>query len=642
MEKFATARFTRGLAGATLLLVVITCGSPTVPTSRQEGLSTISSGTVEFQRPIGSVTVTVPDPSLSQGDTTTASAVVRSPSGRVLFRNPAWTSSNTNVVTVHPTTGVVQAVAPGTSSIIATVEAKTGQASVIVAAQSPPQVATQLAITTQPGGAVSGVLLAPQPIVQVTDANGALVPSSTASVTATIAGGAGTLAGTTTINAVGGVAAFTNLAINGAGTYTLSFSSTGLTSRTSDALAISQHGVASQLAFTSQPVTTSAGQVLVVGVTVRDALGNTATSYTGNVSVNITFGTGTSGAILSGITTVAAALGVATFSGLSIAQAGTGYSLSANATGLAGSASAPFNVTPAVASNEPADPGMGYLWSDNFDRYGSVQHMDAQGSGCGVGTPGYQILGPTNPSAFSFFGQLTDAGVNTQAEACNIAATHPEFGLTTGRSGSGIALRGNVRGGIGETGITWRSPNNPRMIGTYTGTLIMQYWFRLSVNAPVGAVGYKWWMMWYKNDPNSSRIQVSPVGGPSARWAINSGMFDGNSSGYGYQYQGPFWDHAAGKLNDGNWHRWTVTYRPNTSYNYPSAGSRNGLLQVWVDAIQIIDVSAAGVATGHCTNADLDKISTLQIDRFTFIGTLNDPPSNFTVDIDDFKVWNVP
>src|SRR5207247_1691204 len=53
---------------------------------------------------------------------------------------------------------------------------------------------------------------------------------------------------------------------------------------------------------------------------------------------------------LSGTKTVAAVAGVAAFPGLSINQAGGGYTLSATAPGLTAATSAPFDITAALAS----------------------------------------------------------------------------------------------------------------------------------------------------------------------------------------------------------------------------------------------------------------------------------------------------
>jgi hypothetical protein len=89
---------------------------------------------------------------------------------------------------------------------------------------------------TQPGNGQAGQPLAPQPVVRVVDANGAVVPAYTGPVTLAFGtnAGAGVLGGTITLNAVNGVATFTNLFVNAAGNgYTLIASSGGLTTATS-------------------------------------------------------------------------------------------------------------------------------------------------------------------------------------------------------------------------------------------------------------------------------------------------------------------------------------------------------------------------------------------------------------------------
>ena len=107
--------------------------------------------------------------------------------------------------------------------------------------------------------------------------------------------------------------------------------------------------VATKLAFTVQPGTAAAGAAIApVQVAIQDASGNTVTSATTGVTVAL--GTKPSGASLSGTVTVAALNGVATFSTLSVNTVGTGYTLTAFASGLSGATSASFNVTPCVAT----------------------------------------------------------------------------------------------------------------------------------------------------------------------------------------------------------------------------------------------------------------------------------------------------
>src|SRR6185369_1034119 len=92
------------------------------------------------------------------------------------------------------------------------------------------------------GGAQAGSPLSPQPVVQVQEANSTLVPAYNGPVTITFGtnAGAGTLGGTPTVNAVNGVATFTDLFVNTAGNgYTLTASASGLSSATSAPLNVS-------------------------------------------------------------------------------------------------------------------------------------------------------------------------------------------------------------------------------------------------------------------------------------------------------------------------------------------------------------------------------------------------------------------
>ena len=74
-------------------------------------------------------------------------------------------------------------------------------------------------------------------------------------------------------------------------------------------------------------------------------LGNTVTTSTASVTLAITSGTGTSGAVLTCTTNPKAAVsGVASFSGCKIDKPGTGYTLTATATGLTSGVTNGFDV----------------------------------------------------------------------------------------------------------------------------------------------------------------------------------------------------------------------------------------------------------------------------------------------------------
>ena len=95
------------------------------------------------------------------------------------------------------------------------------------------------------------------------------------------------------------------------------------------------------LDFAVQPTNTVSSVNFAPSPTVRvlDAFGNLASGST-NVTLAIAPGTGPVGATLAGTATVASVNGVATFSGLSIAKAGTAYQLAATAAGLTSATSA--------------------------------------------------------------------------------------------------------------------------------------------------------------------------------------------------------------------------------------------------------------------------------------------------------------
>jgi uncharacterized protein YjdB len=83
--------------------------------------------------PVATVTVTLGTSSLIAGQTTQATATPRDAQGNVLTgRTVSWSSSNPAVATVGFATGAVAAVAPGTTSISATIDGVIGSASLTV------------------------------------------------------------------------------------------------------------------------------------------------------------------------------------------------------------------------------------------------------------------------------------------------------------------------------------------------------------------------------------------------------------------------------------------------------------------------------------------------------------------------------
>ena len=121
-------------------------------------------------------------------------------------------------------------------------------------------------------------------------------------------------------------------------------------------VAVSRDTVPARLVFTVQPVTTAPNGAITpaIEVTIQDSAGQTVTSFTGMVTLEITDGTGNEDAELSGTTSVAAVAGVARFTDLVIDAPGTGYTLTASAPGLTGATSTPFDIGPAGAAGSTA------------------------------------------------------------------------------------------------------------------------------------------------------------------------------------------------------------------------------------------------------------------------------------------------
>lgn len=210
---------------------------------------------------------------------------------------------------------------------------------------------SMLAFTVQPSGVAAAAPIAPAPAVSAQDAFGNTTPSFVGAVSVALNGGTAgaTLSGTATRNAASGIATFPDLSIDKAGTaYTLTASSPGLASATSSTFDVGS-GQPVSMSFTIQPGGGTAGTPFTPQpvVTLVDAAGNTA-SFSGQVTIAIKSGTGATGAVLGGSSSVAAVNGIATYSGLSVDQAGANYVLTATAAGLSADSS-PFTITPAQA-----------------------------------------------------------------------------------------------------------------------------------------------------------------------------------------------------------------------------------------------------------------------------------------------------
>jgi autotransporter-associated beta strand protein len=205
-------------------------------------------------------------------------------------------------------------------------------------------VASRLAFGQQPSNTLSANPISPAVTVVVQDQFGNKMSGNTSTVALALNGGTFAGGSTTSVQASGGVATFSNLVINASGNYTLTATDGSLTSTVSSGFSVTS---TARLAFTQQPSNSTAGTALAsVNVTVEDSLGNPITGDTSFVTLTLSSGTFAGG---TNTATAQAVNGVATFNSLVIDTVGN-YTLAATDGSFLGATSNSFAISNAGAS----------------------------------------------------------------------------------------------------------------------------------------------------------------------------------------------------------------------------------------------------------------------------------------------------
>ena len=198
---------------------------------------------------------------------------------------------------------------------------------------------SSLEVMTQPGSLVA-VGTPFSVVVQVQDIEGTPTAFSHDSVTIARADG-GPLNGTVTVAAVNGVATFSDLTLDQLGAFRLVVGSatagTGWTSAFNVVPA-----PATQLAFREPHDSIVTNVPFTLSVDAVDSSGRLDPLFSGSVTLSLQ---GSSGTIFGGVLTATAVRGVTTFSGLTIDEMGSGYTIQATCPGLAAGNSQPLFVT---------------------------------------------------------------------------------------------------------------------------------------------------------------------------------------------------------------------------------------------------------------------------------------------------------
>ncbi len=253
---------------------------------------------------------------------------------------------------------------PSTQNDTATVAALDSSNNVIIQGNAPVYVAVSafptvnvtlgdpnaialLVFLSQPANVVAGATESTVAVAQV-DATNNLAINSTQPVTLALSnGGTTTLNGTLTQSPVRGVASFSDLSVNTAGSgYEVTATSNGPAPASSAAFnVVAAAGAPTQVAFTVNPydpMTMNEPFAPAPQVAVEDANGvivNTATD-----AITLSISNNPSGATLSGTTTQNAVGGLATYPDLSINVQGPGFELEATDGNLVPGFSTPFDI----------------------------------------------------------------------------------------------------------------------------------------------------------------------------------------------------------------------------------------------------------------------------------------------------------
>lgn len=309
------------------------------------------------------------------------------------------------------------------------------------AVDAPPASPDRLEFRAAPVRAVAGIALDPAVQVVIRTLDGSIDASSTAAVSlrsrsSTVAD---TLRGTTTVDAVAGVATFPGLVLNRVSADTRLFArASGLTGAESAPLSVA-HGEPVQLVFLSQPTGAVAGQPLpALRIELQDIGGNRVMSANGPVTVAIS--TGPAGAVITGASTADLVSGGASLADVRLPRAGVGYTLTVS---LVGNAAVRSPITRVFTTVPAAPAALTFLAEPTASIAGSpiappvrVAILDALGNtitgsnapislDLAVAPAGTQLLGTASIPAAAGIATYPDIRIDRASASIRLRASSP-------------------------------------------------------------------------------------------------------------------------------------------------------------------------------------------------------------------------
>jgi hypothetical protein len=293
--------------------------------------------------------------------------------------------------------------------------------------------ATRLIFATQPPSRVTAG--APFEVdVTAVDSHGNPDPHFQGSVTLSLGSGSNlhALGGTLTQNAVNGVAAFPGLQLNQTGSgYTLVASGSSLTQDNTGTFVVTAPGVAARLVITTQPpATITAGGSFGLTVAAVDGFGQLDPAFNGIITLAVD-----NGATLGGTFAAQAFLGMASFPGLTLDQAGD-YMLTASAGVLAPATTSSITVNGTAASQLVVGGPTGAV-AVGWPFAVNVLAVDPYGNFDPTFNGSITLSLANNPSGATFGGTLSVTAVDGIAQFT---------GLTLDRTGTGYVIQASATG----------------------------------------------------------------------------------------------------------------------------------------------------------------------------------------------------
>lgn len=298
--------------------------------------------------------------------------------------------------------------------------------------------------------------------------------------------GTGTLGGTLTKNAKGGDVSFTDLNLNQIGIgYQIRASSTGLQSATT-----SSFGVFDELVVKAIPSSVTAGSPFDVAIAVVDGNQKLQTSYAGPVSI-----ADVGGEALSGVTTVQAMNGIASFTGLVLKHAAS-HLLQATATNSIQNRMGQISVVAGspqqLSFTTVKTPGLlnGSFWAvvSIQDQFGNTTRT----------TSTVTISLGKNPGNATLSGTLMATTINGTAIFTNLVLDKPATGYTLTATSNGLNAAVSTPFNIEAQIRVVSAPTQAIIAGTpfsieakvldANGTVQTGYLGSFTIAAPVGSV----------------------------------------------------------------------------------------------------------------------------------------------------------